>query len=47
MTNEEKMYLKNILKKLPTKFWDDKDHAVGGYISKKDLFELLTEDITK
>jgi len=41
MTNEEKDYLKNLLKKLPAVFWQDEDHAVGGYISKKDLFEIL------
>jgi hypothetical protein len=27
---------------LPRKFWEDEDHAVGGYISKKDLKEALT-----
>ena len=26
---------------LPRKFWEDEDHAVGGYISKKELYELL------
>ena len=26
---------------LPRKFWEDEDHIVGGYISKKDLKELL------
>lgn len=26
---------------LPSEFWEDQDHAVGGYISKKDLKELL------
>lgn len=36
---EERM---RILNSLPRKFWEDEDHAVGGYISKKDLKELLT-----
>lgn len=27
---------------LPAKFWEDQDHSVGGYISKKDLKELLS-----
>jgi len=44
MTNEEKEYLKNLLKKLPAKFWEDEDHEVGGYISKKDLYEILIAD---
>lgn len=35
--------LKDALIKLPAKFWDDQDHAVGGYISKKDLLELITK----
>lgn len=35
--------IKAELKKLPRKFWEDEDHAVGGYISLKDLFNLLTE----
>ena len=26
---------------LPSEFWGDEDHAVGGYISKKDLKSLL------
>ncbi len=42
MTIEEKRYLKELLSKLPRTFWEDEDHAVGGYISKKDLFELLS-----
>lgn len=36
---EERM---RILNSLPRKFWEDEDHAVGGYISKKDLKDLLT-----
>lgn len=28
---------------LPRNFWEDEDHAVGGYISKKDLKEALTK----
>jgi hypothetical protein len=38
--------LKEALSKLPRKFWEDEDHAVGGYISKKDLYELLTPNST-
>lgn len=30
-------YQKRLLEKLPAKFWEDEDHSVGGYISKKDL----------
>ena len=33
--------LKEKLCILPREFWEDEDHAVGGYISKKDLYELL------
>ena len=35
--------LKDLLSTLPRKFFEDEDHAVGGYISKKDLYELLTD----
>ncbi len=34
-----------IIDSLPRKFWEDEDHAVGGYISKKDLWELLNKKI--
>jgi hypothetical protein len=34
--------LKDRLKSLPLKFFEDEDHAVGGYISRKDLYELLS-----
>ena len=43
MTTEERLLLKEALKKLPRKFWEDYDHAVGGYIALKDLYKLLTE----
>lgn len=33
--------IEDILTSLPRKFWEDEDHAVGGYISKKDLKELF------
>ena len=32
---------KRILNSLPREFWEDEDHAVGGYISKRDLKDLL------
>ena len=32
---------KEVLERLPPKFWEDGDHAVGGYISKKDLYVLF------
>ncbi len=41
MTDEEKDLLKKALSKLPRVFFEDEDHAVGGYISKKDLYKLL------
>jgi len=31
-----------ILESLPRKFWEDADHAEGGYISKRDLKKALT-----
>ena len=42
MTEEHKIVLKNALLGLPRKFWEDQDHAVGGYISRKDLYDILT-----
>lgn len=38
---ERELNLKELLSKLPRKFWEDEDHAVGGYISKKDLYDIL------
>jgi hypothetical protein len=32
--------------KLKGNFWEDEDHAVGGYISKKELKTLLLKDNT-
>lgn len=37
----KKEALDELVNKLPVKFWEDEDHSVGGYISKKDLKELL------
>ena len=37
----QKDFIKEVIGKLPRKFWEDEDHAVGGYISKKDLHNLL------
>lgn len=42
LISEREKGIKTLLRKLPTSFWDDADHAVGGYIAKKDLFELLS-----
>jgi len=39
---EERERVRGIFDALPRKFWEDQDHAVGGYISKKDLRDLLT-----
>jgi hypothetical protein len=33
---------KELIKLLPSKIWEDYDASVGGYISKKDLVELIT-----
>ena len=38
---EDRERVRGIFDALPRKFWEDQDHAVGGYISKKDLKELL------
>lgn len=32
-----------ILNSLPRTFWEDEDHSVGGYISKKDLKNALSD----
>ena len=50
MNEEQKIILKNALLQnallqLPRKFWEDQDHAVGGYISKKDLYDIMTTPI--
>jgi len=39
---EERVRVRGIFDALPRKFWEDQDHAVGGYISKKDLRDLLS-----
>ena len=39
---EERERVRGIFDALPRKFWEDQDHAVGGYISKKDLRDLLS-----
>jgi len=44
-TREER--LKDLLSILPRKFFEDEDHIVGGYISKKDLYELLSDKESK
>jgi len=47
---EERERVRGIFDALPRKFWEDQDHAVGGYISKKDLRDLLSsldEPVTK
>ena len=38
---EERARVVGIFDALPSKFWEDQDHSVGGYISKKDLRDLL------
>lgn len=45
MTEEQKIFLKECLIKLPAKFWEDEDHAVGGYISKEELYRILSEQV--
>ena len=46
MTEEEKELLKTALSKFPRAFFEDEDHAIGGFISKKDLYDLITEPST-
>lgn len=41
ITQERQQAVVEAINSLPRKFWEDEDHAVGGYISKKDLKELL------
>ena len=41
----EQAFIKEMIGKLPREFWEDEDHAVGGYISKKDLYNLLTNPL--
>jgi len=42
-TPDEENNIKYLLSKLPATFWDDEDHSVGGYVSKKELFEILNK----
>jgi len=44
--NQAKEEFATELLNLPRVFWEDEDHAVGGYISKKDLKEKLLSHLT-